>query len=299
MVQVARSRVAPPLEARSIRLRSGELTYQLRRSPRSRGLRMTIDPQHGLVVSAPPPGRRGWSEAATRERIEAFLRSREAWIVRHLRSLEAERAAHRERGGPRDGGVVRYLGLPHRIRVVAAPATGRRARVERSGAEDGDELLVVLPPRDRRPVAVILEAWFRERARHAIDLAVRRHADALRVRPRVVDLRDPRTRWGSASKDGRVMLSWRLVLAPPESLETVVVHELAHLRVFGHGPGFWSLVASRRPDHLADRAWLRRHARELHSALEPMVPDAEAAGETARETAAVEKAGETAAVEEA
>ena len=44
------------------------------------------------------------------------------------------------------------------------------------------------------------------------------------------------------------MFSWRLVLAPPGSLETVVVHELAHLRVFGHGPGFWALVAAATTD---------------------------------------------------
>ena len=63
------------------------------------------------------------------------------------------------------------------------------------------------------------------------------------------------------------MFSWRLVLAPPASLETVVVHELAHLTVFGHGPAFWALVAARRPSHLGDRAWLRRNAYALHTAL--------------------------------
>jgi predicted metal-dependent hydrolase len=38
--------------------------------------------------------------------------------------------------------------------------------------------------------------------------------------------------------------------------------------VFGHGPGFWSLVASRRPDHAHWRSWLREHALELHGALD-------------------------------
>jgi predicted metal-dependent hydrolase len=64
------------------------------------------------------------------------------------------------------------------------------------------------------------------------------------------------------------MFSWRLILAPPGALETVVVHELAHLKVFGHGPRFWALVAARRPSHLADRAWLRRHSHALHTALD-------------------------------
>lgn len=64
------------------------------------------------------------------------------------------------------------------------------------------------------------------------------------------------------------MFSWRLVLAPPQAMETVVVHELAHLRVFGHGPRFWGVVASRVPDHAQWRRWLREHSQELHGALE-------------------------------
>src|SRR4029078_10460868 len=86
-----------------------------------------------------------------------------------------------------------------------------------------------------------------------------------------------RSRWGSASRQGRLMFSWRLVLAPPGALETVVVHELAHLRVFGHGPRFWALVAGRRPGHLAARAWLRRNSRAIHSALEAWPEDPEQA----------------------
>jgi predicted metal-dependent hydrolase len=64
------------------------------------------------------------------------------------------------------------------------------------------------------------------------------------------------------------MFSWRLVLAPPEALDTVVIHELAHLREFGHGAAFWSLVASRRADHVKWRRWLRTHSLELHAALD-------------------------------
>ena len=122
---------------------------------------------------------------------------------------------------------------------------------------------------DRRPFERILETWFRDRAGEAIDAAISVYAPAIGVRPTLVEIRDPGSRWGSASRKGRLMFSWRLVLAPPASLETVVVHELAHLRVFGHGPAFWALVASRRPTHLADRAWLRRNSHALHATLDP------------------------------
>ena len=130
------------------------------------------------------------------------------------------------------------------------------------------ELHVRVAFRDRADLDRVLERWFREQATIAIEATIADHAAALGVRLTTVAIRDPRTRWGSASREGRLMFSWRLVLAPPDALETVVVHELAHLRIFGHGPAFWALVASRRPTHLADRAWLRRNSFALHAALD-------------------------------
>jgi len=102
----------------------------------------------------------------------------------------------------------------------------------------------------------------------AIDRAVAAHAPGLGVTPARITLRDTRSRWGSATRKGSISLSWRLILAPPEALETVVIHELAHLREFGHGPGFWALVAARRADHQVWRRWLRAHSLELHAALD-------------------------------
>jgi predicted metal-dependent hydrolase len=237
--------------------------YVLRRSARSRRLRITIDPEQGLVVTIPLATRRGW--ARPERLIEEFLRSREAWIRRHLERQAHQQAELAARGGLADGASIRYRGELHRLRIVVAQ--GRRSIVARVGGDGEDELHVALIARDRERLDRVLETWFRERARVVIDAEIARHAAALSVTPRTVSLRDPRSRWGSASREGRLMFSWRLVLAPPEALETVVVHELAHLRVFGHGPRFWSVVASRRSDHLIWRRWLRSHSLELHGAL--------------------------------
>ncbi len=128
------------------------------------------------------------------------------------------------------------------------------------------EIVVRVAPTDRRPLATVLEAWLRERAVADIDAALDRHALALGSTRARVDPR-PEDALGERRHSGRLSFSWRLVLAPPEALETVVVHELAHLRVFGHGPEFWAVVASRVPDHLAWRRWLREHSVELHAAL--------------------------------
>jgi predicted metal-dependent hydrolase len=229
-------------------------------------MRVTVDPRLGAIVTVPSRSARGQDDA---ERLaQSFLSEREAWLRRHLDRQARQRAALHAMGPLGDGGLLRYRGEPHRLRVVA-PGHGRsRTTVSREGGETGDELVVTLGRSETRDLAGILESWLRARARTAIEREIDRHAPALAVEPAAVTVRDTRTRWGSCSKNRRLSFSWRLVLAPPEALETVVVHELAHIRVFGHGPEFWDIVASRRPDHRHWRRWLRDHSLELHHALE-------------------------------
>jgi predicted metal-dependent hydrolase len=235
---------------------------------------VTIDPLQGLVVTVPPATRRGW--ARPEADIERFLRDRERWVRRHLDRQIHQRAELAARGGLRDGATIRFRGEMHRLRITSAGPATRRSSVTREGGDETDELVVRLAAADRRTVGAVLDAWFRERARRLIEAEIDRHAAPLRATPVAVSVRDQRSRWGSASRKGRLSFSWRLVLAPPEALETVVIHELAHLRVFGHGPAFWSLVAGRRPDHKTWRAWLRTHSVELHAALDEVAERASA-----------------------
>lgn len=246
-----------------VHLPGGPLPYTLRHSSRARNLRVVIHPDRGVVVTV--PATRGGRVDGERRAAE-FLGSREAWVRRHLRRQAETAATLAARGGARDGGCLPFRGELHAVRVV--PAVSGVTRSDVVHLVDERTLIVHRAARDRRPEAVILAGWFRDRARGDLHAAIDRHAAALEVQPAAVTLRDPRTRWGSASRAGRLSFSWRLVLAPREALESVVVHELAHLRVFGHGPRFWQLVASRQPDHRTWRRWLHDHATELHGALD-------------------------------
>jgi predicted metal-dependent hydrolase len=257
--------VHPATETPAVaRLPGGDLAYTLRRSPRATRLRVTIHPERGVVVTV-PAGRRAWGRPEAL--VRSFLADREPWLRRHIARQLAARARLDGRISLDDGRLIPYRGLSHRVRTVPAPPGRRSSAVSRVGGDDGDELLVERVARDRRDTAAILEAWFRERARAELQLAVDRHAADLGVMPRRLTIRDTTSRWGSCSRKGALSFSWRLILAPPEALETVAAHELCHLRVFGHSDRFWALLATRVPDHAVWRRWLRTHAQELHSAL--------------------------------
>ena len=90
----------------------------------------------------------------------------------------------------------------------------------------------------------------------------------MKLEPKRVTVRDQRSRWGSASRGGTLSFSWRLVLCPPEILDYVVVHELAHLRWAGHGVRFWTLVGRYAPGWEHHRRWLRRNESRLRHVLD-------------------------------
>ena len=78
-----------------------------------------------------------------------------------------------------------------------------------------------------------------------------------------VRVRDMHTRWGSCSQTGNLNFNFRLILAPPEVLDYVVVHELCHRRQMNHSTQFWQEVAQVLPDYRKRKAWLTENGWRL------------------------------------
>jgi len=78
-----------------------------------------------------------------------------------------------------------------------------------------------------------------------------------------IAIKDTRSRWGSCSGKTNLNFNWRLIMAPPDVLRYVVVHETAHLQEMNHSERFWALVQQRCPDYRRHRDWLKKHAGEI------------------------------------
>jgi predicted metal-dependent hydrolase len=109
----------------------------------------------------------------------------------------------------------------------------------------------------------LTEEQGRREAHARITLIAQSEAVALGVRYTRIALRDQRSRWGSCSNRGTLSFNWRLVLAPHDVLDYVVVHEVCHLLEHNHGPQFWALVKRRRPAYEDAKAWLDEHGWEI------------------------------------
>lgn len=82
-----------------------------------------------------------------------------------------------------------------------------------------------------------------------------------------ITIRCQHTRWGSCSNKGNLNFNCLLMLAPPEVLDYVIVHELCHRKHMNHSAAFWSEVAQVLPDYARCTHWLQTQGRLLIAAI--------------------------------
>ena len=223
------------------------IDYPIRRSDRARRARINVSAD-GVEVVVP-------RRMALRQ-VVPFVEEKRPWIERTLRRIrEAEEAAAVRLS---DGGSVPYLGRSLELSVRV-----ERGRVRSFVAMKGEVLEVFVGSPGVEAVRSALEAWYRRRAR--VEVAPRLDAACARagVSYTRLSIRAQRTRWASCSSQGAMSFNWRLLLAPPEILDYVIEHEVAHLEVADHSDRFWDLLASRCPEWREREGWLRSHGHAL------------------------------------
>lgn len=152
----------------------------------------------------------------------------------------------------RDGEPFPYLGKEYVLKIL------RYRSYQKPGVMLEGETLAVLTARaDTATVEGAVKKWYRQQAGIVVAARVEYYQKALKEDVGTVRIKDVRSRWGSCSSKRNLNFNWRLVMAPPEALDYVVVHELCHLKEMNHSPAFWRLVEGILPDYRKQREWLK------------------------------------------
>ncbi len=116
---------------------------------------------------------------------------------------------------------------------------------------------------DQRKGSERLEAFYREFTRKEVTVIAERYARMWGLQFKSIRITGAKTRWGSCSRRNALNFSLRLAMVPPQALEYVVAHELAHTRHHDHSRAFWSFLGQMLPDYETQRRWLKQNGLRL------------------------------------
>lgn len=221
------------------------MLYELIRKKSRKRVAIAVLPCGSVQVLAPM--------RASVSRIEDFLRDKSDWIRKHQEVCHTREQAPVLTGN--SGDVLLYFGREITLQVVPG--------MKRSVGLVGSELVVGIREVDLEKVKKQVLKWYRELAQEIIEDRVLIWSAHLSKKPKLIRLKTMTSRWGSCSTLGNLNFNWKLIMAPLDVLDYVVVHELCHLVHHDHSRKFWDLVSSIFPDYKSQESWLKKHGYRL------------------------------------
>ncbi|MDU2066008.1 MAG: SprT family zinc-dependent metalloprotease [Sporomusaceae bacterium] len=181
--------------------------------------------------------------------IRALLLEKTAWIISHAAHLEQlSHATVNQTIAP--GQKILFQGTPHEL-IFHEHATETKGMIEQGAIH-----LYFATTLPQAPKAILAQL-FQEAAQTKLRETTETWAKKIGVFPRKITLKNQKTLWGSCSSAGNIAYNWQIIMAPPQVMDYLVIHELAHLREPNHSKRFWQIVATFDPAYQKHRLWLK------------------------------------------
>jgi len=228
-------------------------TYTIRRSLRSNKVRIIVTLDKVEVVAP---------DQVAEARIKQFVQSKQDWVLGALAKVALKnRCSDYTPVVFGNGAKITFQGDTY-------PLTIRATALKRVKIEFADGFIAHIPQNlpateHHSAIKTALVGWLKKQAKQQVELMVKQQGNRHGLMPRAITIKTQKSRWGSCGIRDDIHINWLLMLAPPQVLEYVVVHELCHLRVRNHSADFWALVALHLPDYQKQRRWLKQHGAGL------------------------------------
>lgn len=218
--------------------------YTVKRSQRAKNVRLGVREEKGLEVVIPAN--------YPLENIPDLLGQKESWILDKLDLME-KNSAQKKAAQTDAVSIIRYLGKEYRVVVILDHSAPIRVELKE------DKAFFTLPQNREELLRQVMDAWYRWAAKSLFEERVRFWSERMHVSCNTVFVRNQKTRWGSCSRRQNLSLNMRIIMAPLEVVDYVVIHELAHLKEMNHSKKFWQAVEEFCPDYKRLRSWLKKY----------------------------------------
>ncbi|NOQ81410.1 MAG: DUF45 domain-containing protein [Methylophaga sp.] len=112
-------------------------------------------------------------------------------------------------------------------------------------------------------IRAALVRWYKLQAEAYLNSRTAEIAHKINLTPHSITVKTYKARWGSCSIHADIQYNWKLMLAPANIIDYVIIHELCHIKHHNHSTDFWQLVEHHCPTFKSSRHWLKNNGYRL------------------------------------
>ncbi len=183
--------------------------------------------------------------------INSFVEEKQNWINKIIKKQKDETAKQKAKNFE-IGERFFYLGISYPLEIVFEP-------FENAGVIFRNNLFYLNARGDQDLKKNYFIAWYKKKAHDFIRQRLDYFGRVLKLRYESIRITSAQNRWGSCSADDRLAFSFRLIMAPPDVIDYMIVHELMHIKEKNHSLRFWQRVEAVIPEYKIHRRWLREN----------------------------------------
>jgi len=208
-----------------------KIQYRLEYSDRT-SLGITVKPDLKVLVKAPAE--------ANPDRIKTKLKKKAPWIIKQ----QSYFLSYHPKAKPRkfiSGETHLYLGRQYRLKVLKSS----KESVNINGK------FLEVKTKEKSGTRLLVMEWYLQNAKTKFETIAKQSIKKFskyNVAPTSIVLRNMKTRWGSCTPGGKIILNPELIKAPKGCIEYVIIHELCHLVHHDHTQKFIDLQTKIMPD---------------------------------------------------
>jgi predicted metal-dependent hydrolase len=217
-----------------------DITYTVNRSrKRRKTISLQIRDEAEVLISAP--------YFTPAEEINRFVDEKQNWINKAIQKHKDASLKNKEYD---TGEHFFYLGQSYPLEAFFEP-------FENAGVVLWNNCFYLNAREDKDLRKHYFVSWYKKKASDFIHQRVDFFSRMLKLHQENIRITSASSRWGSCSEDNNLAFSFRLIMAPPDIIDYVIVHELSHIKEKNHSPRFWKRVEAIMPEYKTHRRWLK------------------------------------------
>ena len=219
-----------------------DINYKVNRSrKRRKTISLQVRNEADVIISVP--------YFTTAKEISRFVEEKQNWINKTILK-QKENSLKNKTKEYETGEHFFYLGHAYPLEVFSEP-------FENAGVVFWKNCFYLNARENQDLRKYYFASWYKKKAYDFIHQRVNFFSKMLKFQPGNIKITSAQSRWGSCSEDNNLTFSFRLIMAPPDIIDYVIVHELTHIREKNHSPKFWQRVEEVVPEYKKHRLWLK------------------------------------------